>query len=131
MPAVRALAPVRAGRQRALYAAIAVVPAAHAHDQQLQPALGLKDVRPSKQPLMVRTFLKVYMELGSYFLFLQEQIKDILIKSSRTEEHSRVYKSTQTHARGLCHSAVHELNRALHTCLHAGLAQRPVILPEA
>jgi hypothetical protein len=36
-------------------------------------------VRPSKQPLMVRTFLKVYMELGSYFLFLQEQIKDIII----------------------------------------------------
>ena len=29
--------------------------------------------RPSKQPLMVRTFLKVYMELGSYFLFLQEE----------------------------------------------------------
>jgi hypothetical protein len=28
---------------------------------------------------MVRTFLKVYMELGSYFLFLQEQIKDIVI----------------------------------------------------
>ncbi len=24
-------------------------------------------------------FLKVYMELGSYFLFLQEQIKDIII----------------------------------------------------
>ena len=36
-------------------------------------------VRPSKQPLMVRTFLKIYMELGSYFLFLQEQIKDIII----------------------------------------------------
>ena len=35
--------------------------------------------RPSKQSLMVRTFLKVYMELGSYFLFLQEQIKDIII----------------------------------------------------
>jgi hypothetical protein len=35
--------------------------------------------RPSKQPLMVRTFLKVYMELGSYSLFLQEQIKDIII----------------------------------------------------
>jgi hypothetical protein len=32
-----------------------------------------------KQPLMVRTFLKVYMELGSSFLFLQEQIKDIII----------------------------------------------------
>jgi len=29
--------------------------------------------------LLVRTFLKVYMELGSYFLFLQEQIKDIII----------------------------------------------------
>jgi hypothetical protein len=28
---------------------------------------------------MVRTFLKVYMELGSTFLFLQEQIKDIII----------------------------------------------------
>ena len=36
--------------------------------------------RPFKQPLMVRTFLKVYMEpLGSYFLFPQEQIKDIII----------------------------------------------------
>jgi len=28
---------------------------------------------------MVRTFLKVYMELGSYFLFLREQIKDTII----------------------------------------------------
>jgi hypothetical protein len=28
---------------------------------------------------MVRTLLKVYMELGSYFLFLQEQIKDNII----------------------------------------------------
>jgi len=28
---------------------------------------------------MVRTFLKVYVKLGSYFLFLQEQIKDIII----------------------------------------------------
>jgi hypothetical protein len=28
---------------------------------------------------MVRTFLKAYMKLGSYFLFLQEQIKDIII----------------------------------------------------
>ena len=27
---------------------------------------------------VVSTFLKVYMELGSYFLFLQEQIKDII-----------------------------------------------------
>jgi hypothetical protein len=41
--------------------------------------LHIISVRPSKQPLMVRTFLKVYMELGSYFdddafyLFLQKQ----------------------------------------------------------
>ena len=41
--------------------------------------LHIISVRPSKQPLMVSTFLKVYMELGSYFLFLQEQIKDIII----------------------------------------------------
>jgi hypothetical protein len=41
--------------------------------------LHIISVRPSKQPLMVRTFLKVYMELGSYFLFVQEQIKDIII----------------------------------------------------
>ena len=26
-----------------------------------------------QQPLMVRTFLKVYMELGSYFLFLKNK----------------------------------------------------------
>jgi hypothetical protein len=32
---------------------------------------------------MVRTFLKVYMELGSYFLFLQEQIKDIIIREKK------------------------------------------------
>ncbi len=30
-------------------------------------------------PLMVRTFLKVYIEIGSYFLFLKEQIKNIII----------------------------------------------------
>ena len=41
--------------------------------------LHIISVRPSKQPLMVRTFLKVHMELGSYFLFLHEQIKDIII----------------------------------------------------
>ncbi len=45
--------------------------------------------RPPKQPLMVRTFLKVYMELGSSLLFLQEQIKDIIIISI---SHSRVPK---------------------------------------
>jgi len=30
--------------------------------------------------LMALTFLQVYMELGSYFLFLQEQIKGIIIR---------------------------------------------------
>jgi hypothetical protein len=35
---------------------------------------------------MVHTFLKVYMELGSYFLFLQEQIKDIIISFASTNE---------------------------------------------
>ena len=41
--------------------------------------LHIISVRPSKQPLMVRTFLKVYMELDSSFLFLQEQIKGFLM----------------------------------------------------
>jgi len=30
--------------------------------------LYIISARPSKQPLMVRTFLNVYMELGSYFV---------------------------------------------------------------
>jgi hypothetical protein len=34
---------------------------------------------------MVRTFLKVYMEFGSYFLFVQEQIKDTIIIAAATE----------------------------------------------
>ena len=44
--------------------------------------LHIISVRPFKQPLMARTFLKVYMELGSYILFLREQIKDIIIIDS-------------------------------------------------
>jgi hypothetical protein len=39
---------------------------------------------------MVRTFLKVYMELGSYFLFLQKQIKDIIIITQRPPKASGV-----------------------------------------
>ncbi len=39
---------------------------------------------------MVRTFLKVYMELGSYFLFLQEQIKDINT-TTRPDAHRRMF----------------------------------------
>ncbi len=45
--------------------------------------LHIISVRPSKQPLMVCTFLKVYKELCSYFMFLQEQIKDIIIMAAR------------------------------------------------
>jgi hypothetical protein len=42
---------------------------------------------------MVRTFLKVYMELGFYFLFLQEQIKDIIILIQEiTEADQRLQK---------------------------------------
>jgi hypothetical protein len=39
----------------------------------------IMSIRPSKQSRMVRTFLKVYMDRGSNFCFLQEQIKDIII----------------------------------------------------
>ena len=53
--------------------------------------------RPSKQPLMVRTFLKVYMELGSYFLFLQEQIKDIIIiYQEEGTYHKRLFREPST-----------------------------------
>ena len=40
---------------------------------------------------MIRTFLKVYMELRSYFLFLQEQIKDIIIKGIAHQEGSSMW----------------------------------------
>ena len=73
---------------------------------------------PSKQPLMVRTFLKVYMELGSYFLFLQEQIKDIIIiishrhlkdASSRVGGHGHCLELTAEPPREI----VHHINRCL------------------
>ena len=48
--------------------------------------LHIISVRPSKQPLVVRNFLKVYMELGSSFLFLEEQIKDIIISAPSAAE---------------------------------------------
>jgi hypothetical protein len=43
--------------------------------------LYIISARPSKQPLMVRTFLKVYMELGSYFTSARTNIiiEDIII----------------------------------------------------
>jgi len=45
---------------------------------------------------MVRTFLKVYMELGSYFLFLQEQIKDIIIVARNSVLRVRDFLRRQT-----------------------------------
>jgi hypothetical protein len=55
--------------------------------------LHIISVRPSKQLLMVRTFLKVYMELGSYFWFLQEQIKDnINCNASTTLSNSGLFE---------------------------------------
>jgi hypothetical protein len=49
--------------------------------ERLGPSYFFISARPSKQPLMVRTFLKVYMELGSYFVSARTnmQIKDIII----------------------------------------------------
>jgi hypothetical protein len=44
--------------------------------------LHIISARPSKQPRMVRTFLKVYMELGSYFVSARTLIKDIMASSS-------------------------------------------------
>jgi hypothetical protein len=50
--------------------------------------------RPSKQPLMVRTFLKVYVELGSYFVSARtikkttSTSKDFASTTSLSEMHS-------------------------------------------
>ena len=64
--------------------------------------------RPSKQPLMVCTFLKVYMELGSYFLFLQEQIKDIIIiKHKLTLTHPHTHTLINTHKHTKAHTYTH------------------------
>ncbi len=59
--------------------------------------LHIISVRPSKQPLMVRTFLKVYMELGSYFLFLQEQTKDIIISALESQEELLMSRGIKGH----------------------------------
>ena len=60
--------------------------------------------RPSKQPRMVRTFLKVYMELGSYFLFLQEQIKDIIIIIVLTQGATEAQRPAARPARSRLHA---------------------------
>ena len=57
---------------------------------------------------MVRTFLKVYMELGSYFLFLQEQIKDIIIISALST--SMCVRASPPTARGAAQSSKTEPN---------------------
>ena len=51
----------------------------HEHNTHKVTKSHFISARPSKQPLMVRTFLKVYVELGLHFLFLHEQMKDIII----------------------------------------------------
>jgi hypothetical protein len=52
---------------------------------------------------MVRTFLKVDMELGSSFLFLQEQTKDIIIiiLVSRKNGTKTYYKSIKKYHTGI------------------------------
>jgi len=54
---------------------------------------------------MLRTFVKVYMELGSYFLFLQEHIKDIII--SRMTAVIVLYTHTHTRTRTHFYSRTH------------------------
>ena len=46
---------------------------------------------------MVRTFLKVYMELSSYFLFLQEQIKDIIIVNTARSHANQMHQYQLLH----------------------------------
>ena len=58
--------------------------------------------RPSKQPPMVRTFLKVYVELGSYFLFLQEHIKDIIIRLLNQVPINNIISHASLSAHALC-----------------------------
>ena len=43
------------------------------HIIQQMKGIIIISVRPFKQPLMVRTFLKVYTELGSYFCFCKNK----------------------------------------------------------
>jgi hypothetical protein len=52
---------------------------------------------------MVRTFLKAYMELGSYFLFLQEQIKDIIIIRAARSSKRISTPHTQSAPRSVLH----------------------------
>ena len=67
-------------RERVVYSGYYLVRVLNFVSSTLILLFHIISARPSKQPCMVRSFLKVYMELGSYFLLLQEQIKDIIIK---------------------------------------------------
>ena len=80
--------------------------------------LHIISARPSKQPLMVRTFLKVYMELGSSFLFLQEQIKDIIIIISPQVVHRLILHQRMR-------VGVHEVSEVL-----VGLRPYCLVLPD-
>ena len=52
--------------------------------------LHIISARPSKQPLMVRTFLKVYMEIGSYF-----------VSAITNKRHHRLWEDTDDEMRSL------------------------------
>ena len=84
----------------------------------------------SKQPLMVRTFLKVYMELVSYFLFLQEQIKDIIIIAP-TVASCRLVGCSVVSGRPLRSRAVAGVSRHVCVCLGPVLASHATSLPAA
>jgi hypothetical protein len=49
--------------------------------------ISARPSRPSKQPLMVRTFLKVYVDLGSYF-----------VSATRTNKRHHHHLQMQPHA---------------------------------
>jgi hypothetical protein len=96
--------------------------------------LHIISVRPSKQPLTVRTFLKVYMELGSYFLFLQEQIKDIIIMlvpasvpSPQIYHPGREFRGTPAKIRGTRPRSVFLINQ-LQFFIQSFVRLAPVVL---
>ena len=68
--------------------------------------------RPPKQPRMVRTFLKAYMELGSYFLFLAlVRLLKIIVLYWKTSPvcHCRMGNTTDD-----CDKRPHQLTSVVH-----------------
>ena len=73
---------------------------------------------PSKQPLMVRTFPRVYMELGSYFLFLGRTKK-------RHHHHRSKTCALQVHARQVLSKTCALSAECLGNLVHSHLDVRP------